>query len=257
MAVDWWDLRMVTSRDVEVEEIRVGEARERYEHALRIGDSSQIREARRDVGEAQRRLASVRAIDDITRNRVEAGIAELRTRLGVHESSETRADDEWFRRLFEENYSTLRGFARRLVGDAEADDVVMEAFMRLYRRPPDSELSSLRSYLYMVVRRVAMDSLRRERVFRSRELAALEELQESAEVVAEEVIAQRDQLILVRQALDSLPVTERELLMLTLFEGFTTAEAADVLGVAHSTARVRARRAVYRLRGVLTELQDS
>lgn len=76
-----------------------------------------------------------------------------------------RAGDEAaFRALYDHFYDPLWGFALRTIGIRDAaDDVVQEAFVSLYHRRKQLTLSStLRSYLYGSVHRLALMHLRRD-----------------------------------------------------------------------------------------------
>ena len=56
---------------------------------------------------------------------------------------------------------------------------------------------------------------------------------------------------LLRRALDKLPDNDRQLLLLSEFSGFDTAEIAGLLGIAAGTVGSRRHRAVARLRQLM------
>jgi RNA polymerase sigma-70 factor (ECF subfamily) len=66
-------------------------------------------------------------------------------------------------------------------------------------------------------------------------------------------LKRRDRQRLVRAMLDQLADRDREILVLRYLEDLDTAEAAAVLGVTESAAKVRLYRAMQRLRDLLTE----
>lgn len=67
--------------------------------------------------------------------------------------------DGWFEKLYGETYEDGLAYARRLVGDADADDVVQEAFLRLARyKPVGGEMLGIK-FVMAVVKNAAMNLL--------------------------------------------------------------------------------------------------
>lgn len=158
-----------------------------------------------------------------------------------------------FRRAFDAHARAILGYALRRADDAaDAADVVAETFVVAWRRvdelPPEVEV---RLWLFGVARRVLANQ-RRGNLRRS---ALADRLR--AQLV-ERVVSDPSDLAEVadevREALRGLRDEDREVLLLTAWEGLTPAEIAAALGVPAATVRTRLHRARKRLRRSLDEL---
>jgi len=154
--------------------------------------------------------------------------------------------EEHFRRIYAGNFEAVLAYATRRVGQpADAADVVAETFLVAWRRhreiPPGDEA---RLWLYGVARRVLANhhrgDARRERL---RERLAL--------FAASAPGTDHAARLAVREALARLPEPDRELLMLTAWEGLEPREAASVLRISPAAVRTRLSRARTRLRNLL------
>jgi RNA polymerase sigma factor (sigma-70 family) len=160
------------------------------------------------------------------------------------------ANEDRFRLIYAGNFEPLLAYAlRRVDQPADAADVVAETFLvawRRHREIPDG--AEARLWLYGVARRVLSNHLRggvrRERLgvrLRQR-LAAPGPPDPGSEVP--------DRLD-VRAALARLGDLDREVLMLTAWEGLEPREAASVLDVSPAVVRTRLSRARARLREII------
>lgn len=154
-----------------------------------------------------------------------------------------------FAALYDAHFAALLGFALRRVPVADdAADVVSETFLVAWRRLPDVPPGAeARLWLYGVARRVLANQ-RRGEGRRDRLGAALR--QRLAQVVpdhAEEVVGGER----LRAALAGLSPDDRDLVLLTAWEGLEPREVAQVLGVRPGAVRTRLSRARSRLRALL------
>lgn len=127
----------------------------------------------------------------------------------------------------------LLRYATRLLNDADAaQDVVQEAFIRLFRRraPPWPDDGRIRQWLYRTTHNAAIDFIRSEQRRRDlHERDALERSHSSAPVAADRLeTADRHRLVL--QFVARLDPSEREVLLLRLQEGLSYAEIARATG---------------------------
>lgn len=164
-------------------------------------------------------------------------------------SSGTEHEDR-FRRVYAVNFEPLLAYAMRRVEQPEdAADVVAETFLVAWRRsrdmPPETEA---RLWLYGVARRVLANhhrgGVRRERLgerLRQRLRGALG-VDPGSEV---------PERLAVRAALARLGELDREVLMLTFWEGLEPREVAAVLRVSSAVVRTRLSRARARLRDLV------
>jgi RNA polymerase sigma-70 factor (ECF subfamily) len=140
--------------------------------------------------------------------------------------------------------------AWRILGDAdEVKDAMQETYLRVYRhlRRYD-ERQSLLGWLTRITVNVCRDQLRRRR-----RLAMFDPLDDSTHVdqhivPADVELARRDDVALLRRAIESLAPKERLALVLRDVEELSTEEVAAALGNTTATVRVQLSRARAKLR---------
>lgn len=140
--------------------------------------------------------------------------------------------------VFEEERPRLVGIATRILGDhAEAEDIVQQAWLRLYRT--DAELDSLPAWLTTVTTRLCLDRLR------SKTPVPAGELQMTGDVadVAEEVSLAETVGAALQLVLDRLSPPERVAFVLHDSFGFEFATIATILDTTPAAARKLASRA--------------
>src|SRR5579872_406986 len=154
----------------------------------------------------------------------------------------SRGSTEAFRTLFDAHREQLFRLACHLAGSVDvAEDVVQDCFLRLVRHPArfDSRRGTLRQYLYGMVRNL----VRQRWQAQGREVPLDDETGE--EPVDQAV--QGDISDAVRSAIGTLPVLQREAIVLFEFEGLTLEEVAAVAGCDAGTIKSRLHRARERL----------
>ncbi len=158
--------------------------------------------------------------------------------------------------LYLKHRGSLVNYANGIVRDrAGAEDVVQEAYLRFSSASGDERpISSPVSYLYRIVRNLALDWVSRTSDTSSAgQTWALEQVAEEGPT-AEEVLHYRDELRILTDALAELP--ERTRLAFTLYrlEGRTLQQVADRLGVsvvrAHQLVKEAILHAARRLDGL-------
>jgi len=139
--------------------------------------------------------------------------------------------------------------ARAILADAaEAEDVVQEAFLRIWRRHeqllgPDE----LDGYTVRTVRNLAYKRIRRREV----EGRAQESLEHAAVLVAGPAASREPPAL--DAALRKLPPEQREVIQLRVYEGLPMNTIADQTGVPLGTVHSRYRYALSKLRDHLRE----
>lgn len=140
-------------------------------------------------------------------------------------------------------------------GHAEdAEDVLQTVYVKvLSGRARFEGRSSLRTWLFGVIRLTALESRRRERAGAQRaELAALHMDPRGAEAAAPDAILDGDDgPDRLRDALGQLPPRQREVLHLVFYQEMSIREAADVMEISLGSARVHYDRGKKRLRSLL------
>lgn len=123
----------------------------------------------------------------------------------------------------------LRLASSLLRNSAEAEDVVQEAFLRLWRAAPDwRPAARVSTWLHTVVYRLCLDRLRRAR---SRPLEAGDQWLDAPDESAtpEEALARSDQERLLESMIAALPPRQRAAISLCYAQDLSQAEAAAVL----------------------------
>lgn len=132
----------------------------------------------------------------------------------------------------------------------DAQDAVSEVFLTAWRRLDDlPDGDAARVWLYATARRVIANQRRS-----IRRRAALQErlALEAASAPSERIADQEESL--VYEALNRLPPSDREVLLLAEWEGLTPMQIATVMHCLTVTARGRLHRARRRFRAVFEEL---
>ena len=160
---------------------------------------------------------------------------------------------QWVAEQFEESRPRLRAIAYRMLGsNAEADDAVQEAWLRLSRTGPES-IDNLGGWLTTVVSRVCLDMLRSRN---SRREDPADAVLPGGEPVAPDLDSPEHDVVLADSlgpalmlVLDSLEPDERLAFVLHDLFGVSFEEIAPIVGRSPVAARQLASRARRRLRG--------
>ena len=142
--------------------------------------------------------------------------------------------DTWYESAFRQHWSRVYGVIYRLVGDpAEAEDLALETFWRLYRRPPSlDEGRELGGWLYRVATNLGYNALRsRKRRQRYEEQAGslVVRVADPPDPASEIELSQERQQ--VRAVLAKMKPRSAKLLVLR-YSGLSYAEIAAALGLA-------------------------
>ena len=134
-------------------------------------------------------------------------------------------------------------FARQFVRSiADAEDIVQEAFVRFWRKQHSIENRGL---LYATVRSIALDLLRRDTRRARREAVASADMEQTTEPHFDfDDGSQRE----LAAALDLLPIEQREVLVMKIWNELTFAEIGAALEISQNTAASRYRYALASLK---------
>ena len=143
---------------------------------------------------------------------------------------------------------------RVLDNRALAEEAVQQAFLSAWQARERLDPSrGIRLWLFAIVKRAALDVLRRER---RRTHSTFEDVANHPALVDSSDMDRTWDAWRVREAVDRLPTDERELVRLQHFEGLTHTEIGERLGVAVGTVKSRSHRAHHRLASQLRRLQE-
>jgi RNA polymerase sigma-70 factor (ECF subfamily) len=146
-------------------------------------------------------------------------------------------------------YNLARWLTRN---DQDAEDVVQDAFVRALRFFGGFRGGDARAWLLAIVRNTSYDFLRRHRPQEVTD-AFDEEIHSTAvqSATPETQLIRRGDQVLVRQALEQLPLPWREVIILRELEELSYKEIAEVSGIRIGTVMSRLARARARLQQLL------
>ncbi|UWQ19260.1 sigma-70 family RNA polymerase sigma factor [Jannaschia sp. M317] len=152
----------------------------------------------------------------------------------------------------------LMAFCLKLTGGnrAEAEDIVQEAFLRLWRKARDWDAhgtAQLSTWLGRVAANLAID--RQRRAARSAPLDDEMDIADPAPGV-EAVMIGADRQAALRAALDSLPDRQRQAVVLRHIEGHSNPDIAAMMGTGVEAVESLIARGKRRLAALLSGLKD-
>jgi RNA polymerase sigma-70 factor (ECF subfamily) len=136
----------------------------------------------------------------------------------------------------------------RLLGSAEAaEELTQDVFMAAWRkgRRFDPTRGRLSTWLMAIAHNLAIDRLRHERGGTRPPMVLVDQIPEPAPTEEEDALVERET---ARRALARLSASERRLLSLTYFQGWTAREIAEADGIPLGTVKTRLRTALIKLR---------
>jgi RNA polymerase sigma-70 factor (ECF subfamily) len=155
-----------------------------------------------------------------------------------------KGDERAYRQLVDRHLDRTLAFAQRVLGNrTEAEDVLQEAFLRVWKKAPTWTEDGARfsTWFYRVVLNLCIDRKRKPAH------AALPDDYEFADSapIADAQIEEAQASELVEKALAALPDRQREAVVLCYYQGLSNKDAAEILSVrvkALESLLVRARR---------------
>lgn len=162
-------------------------------------------------------------------------------------------DREALDRLFDRHYDEVFAYAERILTDPHAaSDAAQEAFLRVLRYGESFDgRSSFRTWILRVVRNVCLDQIEQRRRRRQADdtLPPIDPVQPAS--------MPDPRIPLLREALQALPPTRRDVIVLRRFHGLSYAEIGEICGISEGAARVRAHRALAQLKDELAPIMET
>lgn len=164
--------------------------------------------------------------------------------------------------LYSEYYPKIVGFLGRLVGEAEAEDVAQEVFMKINRSLDSFRGESrISTWIYRIATNTAMDHFRKPSIRQTsqQEHSAADDgvlSYEDAAPLHDTLLIRKDMNKCIRGLVNGLPENYRAVLVLADLEGFTNAEIVDVLGLSLDTVKIRLHRARLQLKKAMDQACD-
>ncbi len=159
-----------------------------------------------------------------------------------------------FGNVYRMTSAKLYGIVIRILGDrAEAEDVLQEVYLTVWRRAGDYDpaIAAPVTWMVAIARNRAIDRLRALRVVRTpAEIEAILDIEDPGPSPQERVAREQDRHRL-DDCLDTLPEVNRLAIRAAFFGGLTYEEAAIAAGVPLGTMKSWIRRGLISLRGCL------
>lgn len=170
-----------------------------------------------------------------------------------------RADEQALAQLYDRYRVILFGLLVRILNSREeAEDVLQEVFLQVWKRAADFDERRGRPFTWLVTltRSRAIDRLR---ALASRDRVALAGARDESEQVSDAAsdAFRSEQRGLVTNALAQLPDEQKRALTLAYFDGLTQSEIAERLGAPLGTVKTRMRAGMIKLRELLANKSES
>lgn len=171
------------------------------------------------------------------------------------------SQSRWFNEEVYRHDASLKNYLRHSFPSVrDVDDVVQESYLRVWRRQTlrpitqvtGSVKASVKSFLFQVARRLAIDTLRRKSASpleESADLAALQVLEPRAGV--SDAVCSNQEFELMLEAISLLPARCREVVILRKLYGLSPTETATRLQITEDTVHTLTRKGLQRVQDFL------
>ena len=122
------------------------------------------------------------------------------------------------------------------------EDILQEVFVKLYRSPPEPSKNP-RAYLFQMARNLALDGLRKQTQF-----VDIEDVADATHAPDDDIPQRLD----IDDAINTLSLTERQIVVLRINGGLKFREISAALGIPLGTAIWKYHAAIERLRNILS-----
>ena len=171
--------------------------------------------------------------------------------------------EEKYRMLFRHYYAGLSFYASRLVGEDDAEDIVQDVFLEIWRRKEDIDLGEqAQSLLYRSVYARAINLINHRAVVEKHQAEEAELLKKKLEYYQPEQsdvvkrIEDRELRMEIYRAINALPDKCREVFKLSYLYDMKNKEIADALDISLRTVEAHMYKALKMLRGRLSHLRE-
>lgn len=144
--------------------------------------------------------------------------------------------------------NVYRFILKNLKHEEDARDVVQSAFEKMWRNRAEVEADKCKSFLFTVAYNQMIDHLRK-----AKRVTLKEEFREDARVSYKEVNNAKK---ILEEALARLNETQRSLVMLKDYEGYSYEEIGQIMGLSDSQVKVYLHRARLQLKNYLVKPEN-
>lgn len=144
----------------------------------------------------------------------------------------------------------LYRFILKMTKDADrANDIVQEAYMKLWEHLPDVEAAKAKSWLFTTARNAMLNQLKREKKMESIEMRQFKEPYANQH--------QFELKELLDKSLNQLPELQRSIILLRDLEGYDYKEIGEILGLTDSQVKVYLFRGRQKVKEALKHIMTS
>ncbi len=163
--------------------------------------------------------------------------------------------EDRIRKVYAEESEKLLSYVRKLIGTRidiyDERDILQETFFALLNGAATiKSVDNITAYIYRSIRNKITDLYRRPKIRTDAERAP-DDL--AGEETMSEDLERRETMELLREALEELPIKQKEILIQTEFEGKTFREVSEETGVSINTLLSRKRYAIAQLKETVSE----
>lgn len=158
--------------------------------------------------------------------------------------------------LFGRYSKQLFRFIFRMTADAEeSEDLVQNVFYRMlkYRHTYKGE-GEFTTWMYHLTRNVLADYYKKSKRCKYRREVKGYDMVMGVEKPVEEKLGKEQEDQLLHMALDKLRIEEKEVLVLSKFQGLKYEEIGQILNCSEGAVKVRVHRAIHELKKIYTQL---
>ncbi len=154
-------------------------------------------------------------------------------------------DKEALNEIIEMHYDEIYKFLYRRMGNkVAAEDVTQDTFIKFIKNLPNyKEKNKLKSFLFTIAINTSNDFFRRHK-----QETSLLSLDNVGDEITENEALQKEEALIVRQAVLSLPDVQRDVIILRFYHDLKIKEIASVQKVPIPTVKTRLRRALKALK---------
>ncbi|MDO5978873.1 RNA polymerase sigma factor [Flavivirga spongiicola] len=161
-------------------------------------------------------------------------------------------EEKAYESIFNEHSETLRNFIYYKCGDIEqAEDIVQESFVKLWRNCAKVIFEKAKSYLYTVAKNIFLNEVAHKKVVLQHQVhLASDRTNETPEFLFEE----REFMVKLEKAIADLPEKQREVFLLSRIDKKKYSEISDIVGISVKAVEKRMSQALVTLRARIGDI---
>lgn len=157
-------------------------------------------------------------------------------------------DKEYNQCVHDHADNIYRFILKNLRNEEDARDVVQSSYEKLWNHRSNVDAGKAKSYLFTIAHHQMIDHLRKQKK------ASYQH--EYPEIASSAGVSSKDLRQILQQALDRLNETQRSLVMLKDYEGYSYAEIGEIMGLSESQVKVYLHRARLILKNYLVKPEN-